>query len=837
MTQPVTPNCVGLWIRGVIGGLLVLGACHKLPAQTPALGRGGFGSLGGLELPASEPEGAATVKWDARWILSADGKQGRVYVRAVPQGKFYVYSVTQPPGGPLKTKFQLMAPEGVRLRGEPRPNVPPEAHEYPVWPGLVVEEHSSPVTWELPFTVDGPIEPKTVEIKVVATGQACEKDGACIPFKETLVAEFAGSYVDTSAEQPYRGKRSHSEWTIRLEPSVVRPGEQATIIVGVQPDTDYHVYANLEDEDQNTTLFVIDQRADLKFGAPQASRDFVTKELAPGLPPASYHVGAVEWRIPVKVPANAAAGSREISGLVAYQTCTDSSCDPPTALRFTFPLTVGDAPSNEAVFAIVQEASAKEVIEHSDRLSWSQSLAVSDSAAEPQAKTEKDPASGPSNASSPSQVASPRLGYLAIFGLSLLGGLLLNVMPCSFPVIGLKAMSIVKQAGESRRRVIALNAWYVLGILIFFWTLAAIVLVARAVFQTTVVLGEQNIYEPYNIAMTLIVFSLALSLLGFWELPIPGFASSQTASKLQHQEGWLGSLFMGIFTTLLALSCAAPGIGIATGYAIPEPAWVVITIYTCLGLGMGFPFLLIGAFPALLKFLPKPGMWMEHFKQFMGFLMLGAMVFLFWSISDKNRVATLAAMIATWFGLWLATRVPPYAPLGKQLFAWSSGAVLAAVIGWGSFQMLVPGPTLIAWEPYDPARLDQLRAQGKTVMIDFTADWCLNCKLNSAIAINRPAVAKFLADNDVVAMLADWTDGSDDIRKKLEELENPSIPFMVIYPGKQPDAPIKLPDILTEGKVLDALQQAGPSVSSPVAVRTSGQERLTASVDRLASSE
>jgi len=295
-----------------------------------------------------------------------------------------------------------------------------------------------------------------------------------------------------------------------------------------------------------------------------------------------------------------------------------------------------------------------------------------------------------------------------------------------------------------------------------------------------------------------------------WEIPIPGFVGSGKVGGLQTKEGPSGAFFKGVFTTILATPCSGPLLGPVFGYLLKQPPHVAYYVFGAVGLGMASPYLAIGAFPGLIRFLPKPGAWMDTFKQLMGFLLLATVVYLFNTLTAVYIVPTMALLTALWFACWWIGRTPLTAP-GQRLVAWCGGAIVAALVGYLAFHVLLQ-ESKIPWRPFSPAAVQKAVAEGKTVMVDFTANWCPNCKTNSKLAIETDAVRTKIEANGVVPFLADWTDRSPVIKKALNELGCNSIPVLAIWPGQSPGKkPIVLRDLLLESQVLDGLEQAGPS--------------------------
>jgi thiol:disulfide interchange protein len=452
--------------------------------------------------------------------------------------------------------------------------------------------------------------------------------------------------------------------------------------------------------------------------------------------------------------------------------------------------------------------------------------------------------------------ASLSLPVALLYGL--LGGLILNLMPCVLPVLGLKLMSFAQQSGRARQEVFTMNLWYCAGVFAVFFALATASVAANiGLAGTNLGWGQQFQFVEFRIAMIGIVFAFALSFLGVWELPIPGFIGEK-AGHVQSQEGPLGAFLKGVLSTVLATPCSGPFLGPVFGFTLGQPTAVTYAVFGSIALGMSLPYILVGLFPGLVKFLPKPGNWMVTFKEVLGFVMLGTVAFLFFQLQKQpaNFVPTFVMLIGIWMGCWWVGRAQErigVAGFGQwvQATAIAGGIGLAALLWLGPpdspirssliaslrparkllqqagplarLNNYLPSESPIEWEPFAPARLQELRTSGITVMVDFSADWCLTCKLNLQGAIETENVHDLVRKNRVVPVLADWTDGSEEIRAALEGLGSRSIPLLAIYPaakpGERPPEPIILRDLLTEGQVLTALEQAGPSCCPPPEIR------------------
>ena len=421
------------------------------------------------------------------------------------------------------------------------------------------------------------------------------------------------------------------------------------------------------------------------------------------------------------------------------------------------------------------------------------------------------------------QEMSEVTGFGMVLLYAFLGGLILNVMPCVLPVIGLKIMSFFEQAGKSRARAFYLNAWYSLGLLSVFLFLAAMSYGLSQLFS----------FDLFSIVMACVVFAMALSLMDVWELSVPGFLGSGTSVKLTQQEGAAGAFFKGIITTLLAIPCGAPLLSPAVNWAdmqIRSGNTVQVFIaYGVIGLGMASPYLIVGAFPELLRFLPKPGAWMDTFKKVMGYFLLVAVIWILYFIQLDRMLPTVTLLFALWFACWMIGRLGYTAKSPQRIRAWivSLVVVVAALL----FSFNIPGlgnpytlenamkaklsraanlanPTVdhSHWTLYTPERFDEALAAGRPVVVDFTADWCMNCKALEIYVLETKPVLDKLDEKNAVSLMADRTKEGD-ASAFLRKLGADIVPTLAIFDPKKPNEPMILRGGYTQKTLLELLDQ------------------------------
>jgi thiol:disulfide interchange protein len=406
-------------------------------------------------------------------------------------------------------------------------------------------------------------------------------------------------------------------------------------------------------------------------------------------------------------------------------------------------------------------------------------------------------------------------GALArIAGLAFLGGVLLNLMPCVFPVLFLKGLALVNSGNEERHKLRAHGIVYTAGILVSFWALVGALLALRAA-GSGLGWGFQFQSPIFLALMASLLFFLGLALAGQFEI---GLSLTSAGGSLAAKQGYAGSFFTGVLAVIVATPCTGPFMAAAIGYALAAPAQLTFAIFTALGLGLAAPYLALTLQPAWTRLLPRPGAWMEVLRQAISIPIFATVIWLAWVLAQAYGAAVLAALlsgflllaIAGWFlGRWPAKR-------------WSTtvaALIVIAVIGIAAYAPeLAEAPSAASstsgstntaasagdWQPWSPDAVSRYESQGRPVFVDFTASWCLSCQVNERVALRQPQVQQAFANANVVLLKADWTRHDEAITQALTALGRSGVPAYVLYvPGE--NNPRLLPEVLTPGIVTDAV--------------------------------
>lgn len=432
------------------------------------------------------------------------------------------------------------------------------------------------------------------------------------------------------------------------------------------------------------------------------------------------------------------------------------------------------------------------------------------------------PLAGPASASSGGG-GSEEGGLLFYMFAAMLGGLILNLMPCVFPVLSLKAMSFASNAGASVHRQRMDGLVYTAGVLAAFVALATVLIVLRAG-------GERigwgfQLQQPWFLALIVyLFFTMGLSMSGVFEM---GTSLMGVGGGLAESKGYKGSFFTGVLATVVATPCTAPFMGPALGFALTQPWVVAILVFIALGFGMALPILVLSYIPALARLLPRPGAWMVTFKEFMAFPMYAAALFFLWALGNQvgsfGISAVLAACILIAMAAWLYQKRLTIGTFWRR----ANAVVAMACVVFAIYILQSPylEPVSIAaaapaeydeegnliagtadFEAFSAQRLDELQAAGKPVFVNMTASWCITCLANERSSLSTDRVKEAMEANGITYMKGDWTNEDPEITAVLERFNRPSVPLYILYSGDTSVEPQILPQILTPGTVVEAFE-------------------------------
>jgi suppressor for copper-sensitivity B len=655
-----------------------------------------------------------------------------------------------------------------------------------------VEKFPGGVTWTRRFKVDDPAD---VSLTGSIRYQICDAT-SCRPFNEkfdlTLAAEkkepvFSQQYAPTMKDNG-KVNPGPSEWTLSLSPADAKPGDTVTVKVAAKLKNGWHTFAIDHDKKNIGLPTVIDVKSSMGLkpigSGFKADREVeLHEELGKTQ---RIHHEEVSWSRSFEVTADAATSGYGVAGKLSYQVCDAEKCIP---YKFDFELgriTKKATETASAVGAVPSKTSSD-----GDGDSRFDSIQYREPGAEE---------------------ADRSLSMYLLY--AFLGGLILNVMPCVLPVIAIKVLSFVQQAGESRGRILALNASYSVGVLVVFMVLATLAAFAGMAW------GGLFQQAEFIIAMAALVFVMALSLLGVFELPVPGMVGSVGAAQ---REGLSGAFLTGIFATLLATPCSGPFLGTTLGWSVQQEPHVIYAVWAVMALGMASPYLLFGLFPGAVKLLPKPGNWMVRFKEFAGFVLLGTTIYLISILGEEYVLPTLILLLGLGLGTWMVGNL--YNLASPPALRWKVRILALLLTGGiaGFGYQIHEGGDELPWEPFSTEALASALDEGRPVLVDFTADWCPNCKLVERISLNRKGTRDFVSNHNIKTLKADYTNLSDEITAWLDRFDSTSIPVTAVFSPGRPTEPLLIRDVYTQSTLLEVLETAASETQSEV---------RTASLDR-----
>jgi thiol:disulfide interchange protein len=598
-----------------------------------------------------------------------------------------------------------------------------------------------------------------------------------------------------------------------MDRTAVQPGESFRLVIELEIESEWHIYGNpVGPGVGNPTSAQVRPVRGFEFGPVHYSKPFrleqpeigpdqwvwayegyarlyLTGKVMPDTEPGKYEVRfdvrctacsheaceSEELEVVVRIEV-VPAGTKTLPAFAGFFSDFEKSKPAGGDEKTSMPVTsgksgAGSSPETESP-AVLDPSSKEAIAQYSPRV-------LGEEGSSPSGKVEAK--------------GSESLWKFLLFGF--LAGMILNVMPCVLPVISIKVLSLVQQAKESRSRVLLHGASFSAGILVVFLLLAS-----AAVF-----LGKSwgaHFQEvEFQVAMIVLIFLFSLGLFDVYTVEVPGFVSRKGGDV---KEGLLGSLLKGMLATVLATPCSGPFLGGVLAFTLRESPLTVFIVFTSIGLGMAFPYAVLTAHPAFLRFIPKPGPWMVRFKEFMGFALLGTVVYLLTIVEDDLKVWVVGLCLILGLAAWMFGRLTgPERSRGHRVFWRASALVLALGLGYLSHGFLVGGTE----STFDMARLQALGREGRTVVVDWTADWCPNCKLVEKLVLENDEVKEAMKAKNVVLMVADITRKKPVEEALLARLGSRSIPFLGIFPGDNPRQPYVLRDIYSKSDVLEILER------------------------------
>ena len=586
--------------------------------------------------------------------------------------------------------------------------------------------------------------------------------------------------------------------TLRADRTAYLPGEPVRIAAVVDIEDGWHMNSHtptfdwLIPTELSLTLPEATSVPDATYPPAELLRFAFSDALSEDNAPIAVYAHRAIIVVSFTLPETLDGSQLEVPASLYYQACDDSSCLPPVTTHAQVELTLGSGgePANREIFDAAQAAASR--------------AAASDA-------SEMDSFDASSSGAS----------LLAILALGVLGGLILNAMPCVLPVLSLKVFGIVHSADRGRKHLVAGSLATAAGILLSFWALAAVAVAARAG-GNAIGWGVQFQQPGFVAFLAVVVVLFSLNMWGLFEIPLPTLLSRVGGGG---GEGLAGHFASGLFATLMATPCSAPFLGTAVGFALGQPASTIFAVFTAVGLGLSLPYLLLAVFPGLARALPKPGQWMVTLRGVLGFLLAAAAVWLFFVLAGEVgsvRVAMVQlALLALTLFVWLHQRL---GPAGRRV-AWAATAAAALA----TIMLAASAPPRSAaeghtsshheWLAFDEQEARSLAADGHLVFVDVTADWCLTCKTNEWGVIETDEIDQAFDRYGVVTMRADWTNRNDAIAAYLAKFGRSSIPFYVLYRPGQP--PHVFSELLTKSRVLDALKGSSAALA---ALRERGRE-------------
>lgn len=594
-------------------------------------------------------------------------------------------------------------------------------------------------------------------------------------------------------------------------------GQSATLALKLEIAAGYHIQsAQPLEKAFIATRITAAPNAGFIFGTPRYPQHQVIA--APGLTKSgrlAVYERELTILLPLTIARDAAAGPRVLNICVRTQACDDKSCLPPTDISMPVAVTIAPTgsvgqsvhpeifqPALAQAFLEIPEMPGSTAPKPAAATPWSGSavagaVAGSGDLAVIQQRAYR-PAATDGGASG---AATYPLWQLILFALG--GGAILNVMPCVLPVIPLKVLALVQQAHGDRRRAIVHALVFAAGIITLFVALAGVFGVLRGL-GGAVVYGQQYQSPIFLMAMSFIVLALALSMLGVWTINPPAVLYNVSDTLA----GYVGSFSMGLLATLLATPCSAPLLGPVLAWAFVQPILTMVWMFALVGIGMAVPYVLLAAYPAGLDKLPRAGRWTELLKEFLGLVMIGVALYLLFQLAAPVWPGALGGALVLAMVCWGWGQIPTVAMEPLRVWQIRGGVVaLGLLAGLGIYHYFSARPAAQDWQPFSVAALDEALAQQRPVVVDFTASWCLNCRVVESQVLQSAEVRQAFAQSHALLLRGDISEANPPVQALLAKLDAHSIPVLAIFTPDAPLTPVVLRDLYSRNRVITELHK------------------------------
>ncbi len=764
-------------------------------------------------------DGGAETKWSLNRSSfdAASGETIHIEVTAkIPKG-WHIYSLKKLEKGPIASALAIETTESdkwLAINGDIQHPAPIEKLD----PGfnIKVEMFKGTVTFKVPVRIEKIATPGEHKVNISVRSQMCN-DSTCLPpdskkLPFTInVSESSGTGIEPTHQEAirYDGKpeATASEAPVQvdlfLSATEVTPGAliPAAIRLNIKPE--WHVNSNKPpQENLIATRVIASAGSNLTIEKLAYPAPVMLKPAAPGMDPLPVFENSSWIRLMLRAPESGDAGSKLTLNLeLSFQACK-VLCYPPATIKLSYDISIQKEAASPALHG-----------ELFKKLEWPSSEAL---------KGDKEPTQNTQaqtfQTSTPPAEVGPRpqesIWLMLWFGF--LGGLILNVMPCVLPVISLKIFGLVSQSGDGRKDILKHGLTYGAGVWTCFMAFAIAIIILKHGAES-VGWGFQ-FQEPLFVAiLAVVIFGFGLSMLGVFEIPALGLAKMEKASA---KTGIAGSFTHGLFATLLATPCTAPFLGTALGFAFAQTDLVIVVMFSAIALGLALPFLLLGFFPGWTRFMPKPGAWMNTFKEVMGFLMVGTVIWLLSTllkqINNASMIRFFIFLCLTGLGAWILGKWAT--PVSTTRSKWVAVGLTALLLGgngvWlldfkaralgGERKEVVNG---VEWHPYSLEFIKTQSNSGRPVFVDATAEWCATCKVNENSVIFTDEIAGLMKDLGYVAVKADNTNKDPRIMAWLAEHKRAGVPLYVVIPPNNFQKKFVLPPILTHSIMVEGLKR------------------------------